>query len=77
MSVTPLQCEEEREKVEAFLAAHFAPGAVPPFSFMYGGKSSSQFLKDWQFSQGTKRLDDTKTEHLFIYADPHRPSSVL
>ncbi|HUV52543.1 MAG TPA: alpha-galactosidase [Dehalococcoidia bacterium] len=71
MSVTPIQCEEERKKVEAFLAAHFAPGAVPPFSFKYGGKSSSQFLKDWQFRQETKRLDDTKTEHLFTYTDPH------
>ena len=70
MSVIPLQCEEEREKVEAFLSAHFAPGAVPPFSFKYGGKSSSQFLKDWQFSQETKQLDDTKTEHLFTYTDP-------
>ncbi len=70
MSVKPLQCEEEREKVESFLAAHFAPGTVPPFSFMYGGQSSSEFIKDWQFSQETKQLDDTKTEHLFTYTDP-------
>ncbi len=70
MSVIPLQCEEERKKIEVFLSAHFAPGAVPPFSFMYGGKPSSQFLKDWQFSQETKQLDDTKTEHLFTYTDP-------
>jgi len=70
MSVIPLQCEEEREKVDSFLAAHFAPGAVPPFSFIYDGKPSSQFLKDWQFSQETKQLDDTKTEHLFTYTDP-------
>jgi len=66
-----MQCKEERGKVEAFLAAHFAPGAVPPFSFKYGGKSSSQFLNDWQFRQETKRLDNTKTEHLFTYTDPH------
>ena len=70
MPITPLQCEEEREKVEMFLATHFVPGAVPPFSFIYDGKSSSQFLKDWQFSQETKQLDDTKTEHLFTYTDP-------
>ena len=71
MSVTPLQCKEEQEKVASFLAAHFAPGVIPPFSFIYDGKPSSQFLKDWQFSQETKQLDDTKTEHLFNYTDPH------
>ena len=71
MSITALQCKEERKKVEAFLAAHFAPGAVPPFSFKYGGQSSSQFLKDWQFNQEIKQRDDTRTEHLFTYTDPH------
>jgi len=71
MSVTPLQCEEEQEKLESFLAAHFAPGVTPPFSFIYGGKHSSQFLKDWQFNQETRQLDDTKAEHLFTYTDPH------
>lgn len=65
-------------KVETFLAAHFAAGVLPPFSFTLGGKSSSEFLKDlpsnevkgWQFSQEMKQLDDTKTEHLFTYTDP-------
>ena len=71
MSVTSLQYKEERKKVDSFLAAHFAPGAVPPFSFKYGGQSSSQFLKDWQFNQEIKRRDDTRTEHLFTYTDPH------
>jgi len=71
MSVTPLQYKEEQEKLESFLAAHFAPGAIPPFSFIYDGKPSSQFLKDWQFSRETKQLDDIKTEHLFTYTDPY------
>ena len=64
------QSEQERKKVEAFFSAHFTTGVLPPFSFTYGGKSSSEFLKDWQFSQKTKRLDDKKTEHLFTYTDP-------
>jgi len=71
MSIIPLQCDKERKRVETFLAAYFAPDVIPPFSFIYEGKPSSQFLMDWQFSQKTKRLDDTKKEHLFTYTDPH------
>ncbi len=64
-------------KVEAFLAAHFAADVLPPFSFTLGGKSSSEFLKNWQFSQETKQLDETKTvgavplcPPVFTYTDP-------
>jgi len=64
------QSEQERKKVETFFSAHLAAGVFPPFSFTYGGKSSSEFLNDWQFSQATKQLDDTKTEHTFTYTDP-------
>jgi len=60
------QSEQERKKIDAFFSAHFTTGVLPPFSFTYGGKSSSEFLKDWQFSQETKRSDDKKTEHLMI-----------
>lgn len=64
-----LKSELERKKVEVFFSAHFATGVIPPFSFIYGGKSSSEFLKDWQFSKETKSLDGKKTEHLFTYTD--------
>ena len=71
------QSEQERKKVETFFSTHFAAGVLPPFSFsLFGGltpeqrKSSSEFLNDWQFSQETKPLDDTKTEHTFTYTDP-------
>ena len=64
------QSEQDRKKVETFFSAHLAAGVFPPFSFTYGGKSSSEFLNDWQFSQATKQLDDTKTEHTFTYTDP-------
>ena len=59
-----------QEQVETWLAAHFAVGVLPPFSFTYGGKSSSEFLSHWSFSQETKQLDDVRTEHLFTYTDP-------
>ena len=65
-----MEQQSEQEKVETFFSAHFAAGVFPPFSFTYGGKPSAEFLKDWQFSQETKQLDDTKTEHLFTYTVP-------
>ena len=49
------QYSEEQKKVETFFSAHFAAGVLPPFSFTYGGKSSSEFLNNWQFSQETKQ----------------------
>jgi len=71
-----MEQQSEQEKVETFFSAHFAAGVLPPFSFtLFGGltpeqrKPSAEFLKDWQFSQETKQLDDTKTEHIFTYTD--------
>ena len=37
----------EQEQVKTYVAAHFAAGALPPFSFTYSGKPSSEFLRDW------------------------------
>ncbi len=64
------QSEQERNNLEPFFSDHFAAGVIPPFSFTYGGKSSSEFLKDWQFSQEAKRLSDKKTEHILTYTAP-------
>lgn len=55
---------------EAWMAAHFAKGVMPPFSFVHSGKLSAQFIKDWQFVHETRRLDDARTEHIFTYSDP-------
>jgi len=60
---------EERKKVETWVDANFAAGVLPPFSFTLGGKSSSEFIKNWQFSQETNQLVGTKTEHLLTYTD--------
>ena len=61
---------EELEQVKTWMADHFGPDVLPPFSFTYGGQPSSELLKDWQFHQETKRLEDAKTEHIFTYTDP-------
>ncbi|MFC1715521.1 glycoside hydrolase family 36 protein [Candidatus Poribacteria bacterium] len=55
---------------EKWLLERFADGVIPPFSFVYDGKQSSGFLKDWQFHYESRELKDSKTEHIFTYTDP-------
>ena len=61
---------KEREQAELWIASHFSADVLPPFSFTYDGKPSSEFLKDWLFSQETKQIDDTRTERVLNYTDP-------
>ncbi|MBC8236536.1 hypothetical protein H8E77_43875, partial [bacterium] len=41
----------------------------PPFSFTYGGRSSTELLKAWELKCDT-RLLDSRTEHILTYTDP-------
>ncbi len=41
----------------------------PPFSFTYGGRSSTELLKAWELKCDT-RLLDSRTEHTLTYTDP-------
>ena len=42
----------------------------PPFSFRYGGRDSSEFLKTWKLQRSVEKLDDNRTGHTLIYSDP-------
>jgi len=44
--------------------------AEPPFSFTYGGKPSTELLQNWDARRTTRKLDDNRTEHIIIWADP-------
>ena len=41
----------------------------PPFSFVYGGKKSSEIMKDWSVQRNSRTLDPLRTEHTQIYKD--------
>jgi alpha-galactosidase len=43
--------------------------ADPPFSFVYGGKPSSEFLKNWKTERSSRDLDAERTEHTQLYDD--------
>ncbi len=57
------------EDNENWLLNRFAKGIIPPFSFIYNGKPSSSFIKDWKFEQGSGQVDDVKKKYLFSYLD--------
>ena len=43
--------------------------AEPPFSFTYGGRPSSEFLKTWDLKRQARKLDDHRTEHTLTWTD--------
>jgi len=64
-SVTP----EEMKVVGDWVLTHLS-GAQPPFSFIYNGQSSVDFLGTWKFEKAHRALDDKRTEHVLTYTDP-------
>jgi alpha-galactosidase len=44
--------------------------ATPPFSFVYGGKPSSDFLSSWTAKRSSKKLDANRTQIISTYTDP-------
>jgi len=43
--------------------------AEPPFSFIYGGKPSSEILKSWRVQRSSRNLDSQRTEYIESYLD--------
>jgi len=58
--------------VEAWLDANFSRNVLPPFSFVYDGSHSSEFLRDWRFSKEKIREDGLKKELVFTYSSPEK-----
>ncbi|MCX6219643.1 MAG: alpha-galactosidase [Bacteroidia bacterium] len=57
-------------EVHQWVKQHFAKGKIPPFSFVYGGKSSESFIKDWQYSaEKIKSTDPNVEEDIYTYSD--------
>ena len=42
----------------------------PPFSFVYDGRPSAEFLKNWKIERSSKSLDSHRTERSLTYTDP-------
>jgi len=44
-----------------------------PFSFVYGGRHSSEFLSQWPVARTQRTLDDGRTEYTLTYEEPGGP----
>ncbi|HGJ64748.1 TPA: hypothetical protein ENS27_05080 [bacterium] len=42
----------------------------PSFSFNYNGKSSDEFLQNWNITCESEKIDEIKTKHEITYSDP-------
>jgi len=56
--------------VQKWVKENFAKGKIPPFSFVYDGKSSDSFLKSWQYkSEKLIAKEPGSEETLITYKD--------
>lgn len=56
--------------VHKWVEQHFAKGRVPPFSFVYRGKSSDEFITNWTYSnEKTKSTDPNLEVTVYTYSD--------
>ena len=58
------------EKAAAFVQDHWIQGKTPAFSFLYGGRDSASFLKNWKMTEEISVADGDKTIRTISYADP-------
>ena len=57
--------------VDKWIMSTFAKGKTPPFSFVYGGKSSAGFLRKWKHSiVRVESHDEGVVRYDVIYSDP-------
>jgi len=68
---TVVRMSSKETDCTAWASANFAKGKVPPFSFVYGGRPSSEFIRKWKFSAEKltpERVQETLTS--YKWTDP-------
>jgi len=55
--------------VNNWVHEHFAEGKIPPFTFIFGGKSSDSFIREWKFSEEKLQPENDSEKRLYIYSD--------
>jgi alpha-galactosidase len=57
-------------KASKWLEEKFAKGNIPPFSFIYDGKSSDTFITSWEYkSEKIKSSGNDVEEYIYTYSD--------
>jgi alpha-galactosidase len=63
--------------LKTWVNEHFAKGKTPPFSFVYGGKSSDKFIKNWKFKAEKVNSKEPNSDiSIFTYTEPSGGLSV-
>ena len=56
--------------VHQWVEQHFAKGKIPPFSFVYGGKNSNNFIRHWKYSsEKMKSTAPNVEESVYTYSN--------
>jgi len=56
--------------VHQWVNDNFAKGKIPPFSFVFGGKSSDHFIRNWQYhAEKMKTAEPDAEETVYTYSD--------
>lgn len=56
--------------VHKWVEQHFSQGKIPPFSFVYGGKKSDSFIRNWKFqAEKIRSADPDVEEFVFTYSE--------
>jgi len=67
-----LKMSKHIPNVEQWIQKCFAKGKIPPFSFVCGGKSSNDFIKEWTYTcqKLEKDVESDVVEYSFTYRNP-------
>ena len=77
VTVTTAEMGEARQWVAGHLEGVGESNAPAlPFTFRYGGRTSTDLLKGWSCERGSKKLDEQRTEHTLAWSDPSTGLSV-
>lgn len=69
-SQVPVKMPQDNNAVKQWIEENFAKDKIPPFSFIYGGRSSDSFIRSWHFSSEKSETGDRRlTEYIFKYSD--------
>jgi alpha-galactosidase len=63
--------------IKQWVERHFAKGEIPPFSFVYKGKNSNNFITGWEYKAEEIQSSESNTEvFLYTYTDKKTGLSV-
>jgi alpha-galactosidase len=61
----------DNQDICKWVEQNFAKGKTPPFSFVYGGKKSDSFIRNWQYKSDKLKTEDSDIQkYAYTYTDP-------